>query len=270
MGEYIALLSNDTVVTEGWLHELHLAIKKDSRIMAVQSKLLLYHHPDKIDSLGHRVDPIGFLRAEGYMEDASVVGLKARRVSVMQLVSCLIPRSTISRVGLFDSDYFIIHEDTDISMRIALAGGIIVMVPSSLVYHIRSQTISKLPMHKVVYLNRRNILLTILKNYSSKSLIKLLPIHLFLSLALASWYLFGRRKILWCTSTIRGVWWNLINLQKTLAKRRFVQLHIRKVDDTTLFETMYRFNLMSVLKYRHTSPIIHDHIESNIIPETHP
>ena len=155
-------------------------------------------------------------------------------------------------------------------MRIALAGGIIVMVPTSLVHHIRSQTISKLPMYKVVYLNRRNILLTILKNYGLKSLIKLLPIHLFLSLALAGWYLFGRRRIQWCSSTIRGIWWNIINLKKTLAKRRFVQRYIRKVDDTILFETMYRFNLMRILKQRNTSPIIHDHIESNVVSEMLP
>ena len=81
------------------------------------------------------------------------------------LTSC----SVLDRVGLFDEDYFLYYEDTDLCARIAKAGMLIVKVYDSIVYHYAGGTSVGL---KAVtsYYNARNVFLFVRKNMRERSL----------------------------------------------------------------------------------------------------
>ncbi|UYK89454.1 glycosyltransferase [Xanthomonas sacchari] len=52
--------------------------------------------------------------------------------------SMLIKRSALVEVGLFDSDFFMYYEDTDLSWRLRRAGGLLRYIPSSVVRHVHT------------------------------------------------------------------------------------------------------------------------------------
>ena len=121
---------------------------------------MLLDHPERFDSVGHIIDPLGFLRARGYMQLDNGQYDKPLEICIVQPAACLIRKEIIEKIGLFDSLYFWGHEDTDLSLRLHLIGYKIVMSPKSIVYHKRSATLSRIPEEFIVYYSRRNILMT--------------------------------------------------------------------------------------------------------------
>src|SRR5205814_4362380 len=70
----------------------------------------------------------GFLRPEAeYSRPLGVLGACA--------AAAIYRRSMFEDVGLFDEDFFITHEDTDINLRACLRGHLCLYVPSAIVYH---------------------------------------------------------------------------------------------------------------------------------------
>lgn len=242
----ITLLSNDTRVTPGWLEALIKTLNSDKGIGCVQSKLLLMDYPSRIDSVGHILDPIGFLRPKGYMDLDKGQFDGHNDICVVQVVACLLKRSVIEEIELFDDDYFIMHEDTDLSLRLHMSGHKIVLAPDSIVYHKRLLTISKMAPENIIYLTRRNSLMTILKNYEVNSLIRYMPLLIFTHLGIGVWYIV-RREISHFTSLFRAISWNMKNLRKNLIKRAFIQTFIRKVPD---YEVFKKFDRVTVDRFR--------------------
>jgi hypothetical protein len=233
-GSLIALLSNDTQVTRGWLTSLIQTLNSDKEIGCVQSKLLLMDYPSRIDSLGHILDPLGFLRPKGYMELDKGQFDNYDDICVVQVVACLLKRSVIEKIGLFDDDYFIMHEDTDLSLRLHMAGYKIILVPTSIVYHKRLLTISKMPPEIIIYLTRRNSLMTILKNYEVKNLIRYMPLVILIYFGMGAWYI-TRGEAGYFKALFSAMLWNIRNLKRTFEKRAFVQAFIRTIPDCKIF-----------------------------------
>lgn len=207
-GDLIALLSNDTRVTPGWLASLIQTLNNDKGIGCVQSKLLLMDYPSLIDSVGHILDPLGFLRPKGYMELDQGQFDNYDNICVVQVVACLLKRSVIEKIGLFDDDYFIMHEDTDLSLRLHMGEYKIILAPNSIVYHKRLLTISKMAPESIVYLTRRNSLMTILKNYEAKNLIRYMPLVILTYLGMGVWYM-TRCEVYNFRSLFRAILWNI-------------------------------------------------------------
>ena len=261
-GRFVAFLNNDTIVTEGWLKALYeLLTSSGPDVAAVQSKLRLAGCPERIDAVGMEFSPLGFLKPVGYMELDRGQYDEVRELCVIQPAACLIRRDVLARVGgLFDPDYFWGHEDTDLSLRLHLAGYKVLFCPRSLVYHIRSATISKARPEALTYYFRRNVLLTMLKNYGLLELARWLPLHLVILVAMIIWHLTSGRG-LHALAVIKAAWWNLRNLRATLAKRALVQSRVRRIPDGALTARLRGPSLSELLRMRHEGPLTTTHLE---------
>jgi len=257
-GEMIALLNNDTIVTSDWLMNLFRLIVSDGEIACVQSKLVLMDHPERIDSVGHVVDPVGFLRAEGYMEIDRGQYDRIREICVVQPAACLIKSAILKEVGLFDPDYFWCHEDTDLSMRIRLRGYKILLAPNSVVHHKRSPTVSRMDPAVLAYYSRRNMLMTILKTYEARNLLTLGLVHILSVLVIGLWQL-SRKRYDHLGAILKAIWWNVKNFRRTFMKRTIVQ-NMRRVRDEELFENFDSFNLYRLIAKRHDYPLALTHL----------
>ncbi len=140
VGEFVALLNNDTVVRPRWLEALVEAAGADERVGGVASKLLFKHEPGRINSAGlhlyrdGRGGDRGFREAdEGQYEDeAEVFGACGAAV--------LLRRAMLEDVGLFDERFFLYYEDLDLAWRARLRGWRFRYAPRSVVYHVHCGT----------------------------------------------------------------------------------------------------------------------------------
>jgi len=283
-GEYIVLLNNDTRVTKGWLTRLYETLKSDDLIIAVQSKLRLMDFPDRIDSVGHTINPLGFLRAKGYLEKDVGQYDEQLDICVIQPASCIMRREALENIGLFDELFFWGHEDTDFSLRARICGYKLVLEPRSIVYHRRSPTISQAEEEFIIYYSRRNMLMTMIKNYEMKTLFIILPVHLFLILVMSLWYLFRRKpnrklkplnkksleasKRLSCfMSVVYALIWILKNM-RVIIKGRYAVQSMRKISDKELFKVMDRIDFHRIIKSKKYGSLMKLHLELAKIPIT--
>ena len=266
-GELIAFLNNDTIVAEGWLTALYeLLSSSGPDVAAVQSKLRPLSHPKRIDAVGLAFSPSGFLKPIGYMELDRGQHDHVVELCIIQPAACLIRREILRRIcGLFDPDYFWGHEDTDLSIFIHLAGYRMLLCPKSLVYHVRSATISRARPEALTYYFRRNVILTMLKNYGLLTLAKYLPIHMVILAIIMVWNLATGRG-LQSLAILKALWWNLRNLKATLAKRALVQAKVRIISDGKLMTKLHGPSLLELFKARQKGPLVIGNLKKGKAP----
>jgi GT2 family glycosyltransferase len=241
---YVAFLDNDTVVTPDWLDEPLRRMGEDATIGACQCKLVLLDDPSRLDYVGDYLGPLGFLvqraasgsRDEGQWEEeveifsAKSAGMVARREAVVS-------------AGMFDEDYFIYVEETDLDWRIWLAGYRIVYCPRSVVRHeySTSRAVLGADAHTrlVKYHGCKNYVMTLAKNMGTLRLLTNLPLHVLAWFGLAGFELCrGRwRSAGWI---LAGLGWNVRMVGQTLRKRRSVQRR-RVLSDRDLWPRIYRW-----------------------------
>ncbi len=261
-GDYIVLLSNDTIVDRMWLVCLvNKILQTNDNIGAVQSKLLLMDYPDRIDSAGHVVDRTLFLRPKGYLEHDRGQYDNETNVCILQVVSCIFKRRTIDKVGgLFDPLYCIIHEDTDLSIRLHLGGFSIINCPDSIVYHKRSWSISRLPEQLVVYYTRRNALMTIIRNYETINVLTYGSLSCILYFFMMIYYS-AKKQNKNTLAILYALKWNIASLNTNLKQRKNVQKQIRKMPDNFVFKSFDPFNLNRLLANRKYGALLTMHIK---------
>jgi len=141
-GNNIALLNNDTVVSEDWLNSLVQAMDAHPEV-GICASLLIVAGTDIVDSAG---DCLGSsLRAYKRGE-----GLSASLFATEEYVfgacagAALYRKTMIDEIGLFDDDFFLIFEDADLNFRAQLAGWKCLYVPEARVQHKVSASIKKI------------------------------------------------------------------------------------------------------------------------------
>lgn len=238
-GEYLAFLDNDTEVDPYWLDELIKVVASDKSIGAAQSKLLKIEPRDYFDCAGDYLGSLGFLaeRSQG-AKDTGQFDFIADILSAKS-ASSIIRSKIFKQIDGFDEDYFKYLEETDLSWRVWLAGYRVVFVPQSKVYHAfntpKKDFKRYYPKNIVRYYGCRNYILTLVKNLELRNLIKILPLHL------GCWLLLSVLFVLKGSFAdgfyiLKGIGWNLFNINLLLKKRRFININIRKVSDREILE----------------------------------
>jgi GT2 family glycosyltransferase len=118
-------------------------------------------------------------------------------------------------LGGMDESYFMYHEDTDLSLRTHLAGLDVVLVPDAVALHDHdfSRNVGKM------YLLERNRFLTVLGDYPTHLLLRVLPVVLFLE----PLYLVVAARDGWAAEKVRAWGWLLRNVRTVVRRRRLVQ-----------------------------------------------
>ena len=225
--DYVFLLNQDTVVDQNFLAQAVIVAEQDQSIAAVQSKLLLFHDSGKINSIGNEIHYLGFAFAGGYQQaDQS---LESKNITYASGASVLIRTAAIKKTGMFNPDFFMYHEDTDLGWRFWLDGFRVVLAPQSVVYHKYefSRSIAK------YYYMERNRYLVILQNYHWATIILVLPALLLMELGLFAYSLVSgwwREKI-----KVYGYFFKLSSWRKIIDSRHQVQKK-RKITDRQMLK----------------------------------
>lgn len=139
-GEYLVFLNNDTIPITGWLNALVQEVEAHQDVGVVGSKLLYadgtvqhagvvfarewltpYHHHRKMAA------------------DAPFVNQR-REFQSVTAACMLVRRGLFSEVGGFDERYRNGFEDVDVCLKIKQQGWRVIYQPSSVLYHLESQT----------------------------------------------------------------------------------------------------------------------------------
>lgn len=238
-GEFLLFLNHDTRVTATFLTELLEVMKRQTNVGIVQSKMLQARDPDLIDSIGSYFTRTGILLhsdngcpdSPGPMNPREVFGATG---------ACLMIRSEIFKIlEGFDSDYVIYFEDTDLSWRTWLLGYKVMVVLRSVIYHQGGATTQHhLPSQFTVYHSFKNRICSLIKLLSTRNILVILPLHLFICLGGSLAYFF-RFKIANGLAILRAIAWNVRNLPQTMRKRRTIS-RLARIERDSVFPRLLR------------------------------
>lgn len=259
-GEAVLLLNTDTILSNNVLEELVKALFSKTYIGAVQPKILMYPQKNNIDSIGSFFLMNGLLYHLGYEKDQCLniynkpMEIFSTKGAIMLIKTEVIqkiafPASSGHDESIFDKDNFTAYEDTDLSMRIWLAGYKILYVPSTKAYHIGGGTVKNLIQSFVLFHGEKNRLSTYIKNLSFKYLLKVIPRIMIMFQLESLAYLLTRRRLDLALAIQKAILWNIINLPETLQKRSYIQNHIRKVPDESFLPKLTKKVRLSYYYY---------------------
>ncbi|MFY9410023.1 MAG: glycosyltransferase family 2 protein [Methanosarcina flavescens] len=212
-GEYIVVVNPDTVADPEWLAKLIEPLENDPTITATTSKVLIYYQKDKINTCANTAHYTGLTFCRGLNKSASELD-SCQPVGAVSGCSFAIRSDMLKNINGFDSDFFLYQEDADLSWRIRFAGGKIMYVPESVIYHKYKLSIAP---WKEFYLERNRYLI-LLKNFSLKTLLLLLPVLIVTEIVTMGHAVLNGPK--YVKSKLLAYFWILQNIKIILTKRR--------------------------------------------------
>ncbi|HLM84028.1 MAG TPA: glycosyltransferase family 2 protein [Candidatus Bathyarchaeia archaeon] len=174
---YVLALNNDTKLHEKFLENLLNCAKNHPQAGSIQSKMINFFEPEKIDCAGILIAGDGTAHNRGYGENSQGF-TKEEEIFGTNGAASLFTREALEKTKLrpgeyFDNDHFAFYEDVDLAWRMRLAGFESFFCPTAVVYHVHSGTAGKNSLFKAYYLHR-NYFLTVFKNYPSGIMMKTL------------------------------------------------------------------------------------------------
>jgi GT2 family glycosyltransferase len=196
-GKYLFILNPDTVVDAHFLIDLVAEAQMNPRLAVAQPAVYLLKNSQQLNLTGKETHYLGFDWIKNYQSTALPPNQVIHSFSGSGF---LILASLFNGLGGFDPKYFMYYEDTDLSWRIELAGYQIKFINSSQLYHDYKYEPdeSYQTMRQKLFWAERNRVITVLKNYSKKTLLVLAPALLLLEVSmlvfatLSGW---GREKV---------------------------------------------------------------------------
>lgn len=240
-GEFVALLNNDADPDKEWLGELVKTMDNDSTVGICASKLIACG-TNIIDSAGdaYSTSLKGFKRGEG--EEAHLYN-KREYIFGACAGAALYRRKMIEKIGFFDEDFFLIHEDTDLNFRAQLNGWKVFYVPTAIVYHKVRSTIGRMS-KTAVYYTLRNSEFVRIKNVSFSLFLRFLPEF---KLGILSEFIYFALKhahpVLYFKAKI-----DAMRLLPVMLKKRSINMKAKKVSSKDLREIMTPILEYSFLK----------------------
>ena len=134
VSDYVLLLNNDTLVDKNFLNELVNVAENHVNAGSVQSLLLKSDEKSTVDSSGQQMLTWG---AKEISEPIETPTKQEIEIFGACAASALYRGDLIKKIGLFDSDFFVLLEDVDLSWKIRLYGLKSYLAVNSVVYHKR-------------------------------------------------------------------------------------------------------------------------------------
>lgn len=139
--DYLVALNMDTVAEVNYLQELVTALELNPQAGMAQSKILLQPKDDKekaeprINSTGNIFHFLGFGFTQDYnKKDKEIAGYPLIRGYVSGC-SFIIRQEIFSQVGGLNEDFYMYHDDIELSLKVKLAGHELILAPRSRVFH---------------------------------------------------------------------------------------------------------------------------------------
>jgi GT2 family glycosyltransferase len=185
-GHYLAFLNNDAAPQAGWLSALRRALDGDPEVALAASCIVFMHDPAIVDSAGD-----GITRWGGAFKRGHGGPVREARGGGDVFGACgaafLVRRGAFQELGGFDSAFFAVYEDVDLSYRFQLRGFRCKYVPDAVVHHAGSGTLGRLSANSVFW-GQRNLEWMYFKNTPWPLLLITLPGHAVYDLAAALYF----------------------------------------------------------------------------------
>ncbi len=159
---YVATLNDDAVAHPGWLGALVAAMERrpDAGMCASQVRLF---GEEQLDSCGMLVCRDGSSKQRGHLRPAPDFPVM-EEVLLPSGSAALYRRAMLEEIGLFDEDFFLYCEDTDLGLRARWSGWRCLYVPEAVVEHHYSHSAGRASPLKAYYVER-NRMFVALKNF---------------------------------------------------------------------------------------------------------
>ncbi len=175
--DYYVLLNQDVEVTPGWIEPVIEMMEKEKSIGVVQPKLRAFHARESFEyagAAGGFIDKHGYAFCKGRFFH-SIEKDTGQYEQAGEIVWCsgacmFIRPHLFHDLGGFDADYFAHFEEIDLCWRIKNAGYKVQYCPASVVYHVGGGSLPQGNPRKT-FLNFRNNLYTIVKNFPGSTFI---------------------------------------------------------------------------------------------------
>jgi GT2 family glycosyltransferase len=182
-GRYLAFLNNDTSADPQWLRTLRAGLDEARGIALATSRIVYMHDPEIVDSAGDGLTRWGGAFKRHHGGPARDVA-ESRDVFGACGAAFIIPKAVFDEIGGFDPDFFVSHEDVDLSYRAQLRGYRCRYVAESIVHHHGSASIGRASRFAVFH-GQRNLEWVYIQNTPLPLLIRTLPGHLLYNVAAA-------------------------------------------------------------------------------------
>jgi GT2 family glycosyltransferase len=242
--EFVLLLNNDTEMPGNFLQEMIKVIKVNLKIAFVQPKIMSIQDKvffDYSGGGGGEMDILGYPFARGRIfdtveKDKSQYDEMDKTVFWTSGCALLLRKNVVDEIGLLDEDFFAHQEEIDLNWRAQLAGYKNVVTYKTSIFHYSGYTLRSDNLRKM-YLNHRNNLIMMIKNYSLPMLILLFPLRVIFEMTTimvdaAMWE--GKRA----RAVLRALLYIFRHPVFIFKKRRQVQ-KLRRVSDRAILKNMY-------------------------------
>jgi len=167
---WVVLLNNDLTVAPDWLLLISQAIKKsDSALYSCYCGTVLNKNGDKFESRGLNFNIKGKCNniSNGLNFDPKSLATADCQIWGSSAALVVYNKNIITKIGLFDEDFFAYEEDVDVALRLNKLKLKTCYVPSALSYHLGGGTSRQMGnfRHRM---DAKNWFFIITKNYSKK------------------------------------------------------------------------------------------------------
>ncbi|HIJ49856.1 MAG TPA: glycosyltransferase family 2 protein [Nitrospinae bacterium] len=226
-GDCFIFLNNDLALQPDCLRQLAKLLDSDPTVGAAIPKILYYSLSEKnVPKEPARINSYGVLINYTGIACPNLINQFDQPDLPLTESACggifMLPREVYEKVGGFDDDLFLYHEDHDLSWRIRMMGWKLMVVPDSVCYHHYNFNKGVLKFYR----SEKNRLHILLKNFECKTLCLIAPAIVLVEMSQIVHALFHG----WFFLKLKSYWEIAAQSIKISRKRRQIQF-TRKVTD---------------------------------------
>lgn len=232
-GEFVFLLNPDTLIDSNIFTFLLEPFLNDLKIVVSQPAVYLMKDNKRLNLTGKVTHFMGFDWVRDYGEYKA-----PKSGEIMSFSGCgiMIKKDILKETKAYDPNYFMYYEDSDLSWRLRLFGYKLIFIPKAIMYHdykyIPLENYQ--PLKRKLFFNERNRIITIFKNYSTRTLFLLLPAIVLIEFCILIFSIFDG----WFNEKLKG-YLSIINKWQIIAQNReFVQKHRLLSDKQVTYDFM--------------------------------
>lgn len=230
-GEYIMLLNNDTWATETLVEDL-LSSLSEHNLSVIAPRVISYDEAGAIEDCLLKLDIFGHPFPVPYSDEIKPFYLSG--------ICLLFKKQLYEETKGLDDDFFMYFEDTDWFWRLRLLRKTFDVSKEVCIRHAGHGSTGNMGglSYKRFLWRNENKLQMLLKNYRASTLCFVLPVYFLKNMVeIVCFCILLKPGIAW--TYVRGWWFNVRHLRRTLGKRHWVQAN-RIRSDLEITREMYK------------------------------